>query len=270
MRREQIHLIDGGETMERMRIGLQMYTLREETANDFTGVLKKVAELGYEGVEFAGYGGLEPNQLADLLQELNLIGISSHVGIDRLIHALDEEIEMNVAIGSKYVICPYLGEEQRNSEQAITETLKVFIEASRRFAEHGIQFGYHNHDFEFTEKLNNNLLFDTISSGTTPEQLTIELDVCWVKYAGYDPVETIQQYAGRIPLIHLKDLRTLEDGRPLTVELGEGEVNLSAVIDAAGAANVGWMIVEQDVCQNPPLESVASSMKWLQNNYMNE
>jgi len=256
--------------MAQMRIGLQMYTLRTETANDFTGVLRKVAALGYEGVEFAGYGGLKPDELAELLHELNLVAVGSHVSIEQLIHKLDEEIEMNVAIGSKYVICPYLEEQRRNSEQAVAETLAVFKEASERFAEKGIQFCYHNHDFEFTEKIGNSLLFDKIYKDTTTEQLAIELDVCWVKYAGYDPVAYIQQYAGRIPLIHLKDLRITEDGKPLTVELGNGEVNLHAVIDAAGAANVNWMIVEQDVCQNPPLESVSTSIKWLQEHYLNK
>lgn len=245
-----------------MKVGLQLYTLREETAGDFVGTLQRVADIGYGGVEFAGYGGLEPGRLKQVLDELGLAAIGSHVGLERLRGHLDEEIAMNVAIGSRYVVCPYLSEEDR-SEAGLPGTIAVFAEASRRLGEHGIRFGYHNHDFEFTEKIGDKLLFDQIFASMTPEQLQVELDVCWVRHGGYDPVDYIGKYAGRVPLIHLKDLRTLEDGRGQTVILGQGELDLKAVIEAGGKAGVEWFVVEQDECQEPPLASVASSMEWL-------
>lgn len=253
--------------MNKMQIGLQMYTLREETAKDFVGTLNKVAELGYQGVEFAGYGNLEPQQLADVLKDLKLISIGSHVSLERLASHLDEEIEMNVAIGSKYITCPWLDDNLR-SAQGVVEVMPILIEASSRLAEHGIQLAYHNHDFEFKVQAGDKLLFDAIYAETASEQLAMELDVCWVAYAGLDPVELIQKYAGRIPMIHLKDMRTNEDGSPLTVELGQGKVDLLSAIEACEAAKVEWLIVEQDFCQNPAFESIATSMNWLKQNYL--
>lgn len=253
--------------MAKMGIALQLYTLRDETADDFPGTLRKVAELGYQGVEFAGYGGLSPDELKALLAELGLQAVGSHVGLERLKRHLDEEIAMNLAIGSKYVVCPWLSEEDRR-EPDLASTIKLFTEAAAKLAQHGIQFGYHNHAFELEEKIGGNWLFDEIFAQTPAEQVKVEMDVCWVKVAGQDPVAYIAKYAGRIPLIHLKDIRREADGSVLTVELGQGIVDLPAVIEASGQAGVEWMIVEQDNCQNPPLQSVANSMDWLKANYL--
>lgn len=251
-----------------MGIGLQMYTLRAETATDFTGTLHKVAALGYEGVEFAGYGGLSPEQLKSLLEELQLKSIGSHVSIHDLKEKLDEIVEMNVAIGSSYVVCPFLNEEQR-SEGALPDTVSVFTKASHELGKHGIRFGYHNHAFELTETIGGERLFDRLFALMEPEECVVEMDVCWVHHGGQDPLEYIRKYAGRVPLIHLKDMRTLEDGQAQTVELGQGEIDLQAVISTAGEAGAEWLIVEQDHCQNPPLQSVETSIRWLQANYIN-
>jgi sugar phosphate isomerase/epimerase len=250
-----------------MGIALQLYTLRNEMANDFAGTLRKVAELGYEGVEFAGYGGMSPEELKALLAELNLKAVGSHVSLARLKDHLDEEIAMNVAIGSKYIVCPWLSEADRQ-EPGLHATLAVFNEVAPKLAQHGIAFGYHNHAFELQEKIGDRLLFDEIFAVTPAEQVKVEMDVCWVTVGGQDPVAYIAKYAGRLPLIHLKDIRKEADGSVLTVELGRGDVNLPAVIEASGKAGVEWMIVEQDHCQNPPLESVANSMNWLKQNYL--
>lgn len=253
--------------MAKMGIALQLYTLRDDTANDYEGTLRQVAELGYQGVEFAGYGGLTPEELKALLAELGLKAVGSHVGLERLKKHLDEEIEMNKAIGSKYVVCPWLSEEDRG-EPTLAETLKVFREAAAKLAQFGIRFGYHNHAFELEEKVGDRFLLDEIFARTPADQVLVEMDVCWVTAGGQDPVAYIGKYAGRLPLIHLKDIRKDADGRVLTVELGQGDVDLQSVIEAAGRAGVEWMIVEQDSCQNPPLQSVANSMGWLKANYL--
>ncbi|SHE09697.1 Hydroxypyruvate isomerase [Chlamydia abortus] len=253
--------------MGRMGIGLQMYTLRDETARDFPGTLRKVAALGYEGVEFAGYGGMTPPQLKNLLEELQLRAIGSHVSVSDLKDRLEEVVEMNAAIGASYVVCPYLTVEQR-SEGALADTVSLFQKASRELAKHGIRFGYHNHDFELTETVGGERLFDRLFGMMSNEECFVEMDVCWVHHGGQDPLEYIRKYAGRVPLIHLKDMRTLEDGKAQTVELGQGEIDLPAVISAAGSAGAEWLIVEQDHCQNPPLESIETSMRWLKTNYL--
>lgn len=248
--------------MTRCLIGLQMYTLRNETAQDFKGTLAKVAELGYEGVEFAGYGGLDASELRAELDRLGLRALASHVSLDRMLEAGEEEIEYNKTIGSRYIVVPWIGEERYADEAALAETCKSLERIARLCAEKGIGFGYHNHSFELERKFGGKMMLDIIYDSVSPELLKVELDTCWVHNAGVDPASYIRQYSGRIPLVHLKDM-TKTDGKANTVELGRGEVDLKAIANAAREAGAEWLIVEQDHCQNPPLESIATSMDWL-------
>lgn len=247
-------------------IGLQMYTLRDETAKDFIGTLKAVAEMGYNGVEFAGYGGLEAFQLNELLKGFNLISIGSHVGYQRLLEALDEEIEFNLAIGSRYIICPYLTEEVRANMATWQEVFDNLEKIGLRCAEKGIEFCYHNHEFELTQQLDGIPALDKLFESVSEKAIKVELDTCWVYDAGYDPIAYIEKYTGRIPLIHFKDIQKQENKRGLTVELGQGEVDLLGIASAAIKAGTEWIIVEQDLCQNPPLVSVQNSMNWIKKN----
>jgi sugar phosphate isomerase/epimerase len=254
-------------SVDKMNIGLQMYTLREETAQDFAGTLRKVAEIGYQGVEFAGYGGMTADKLAALLQELNLKAIASHVSLAQLTHHLEEEIDFNLAIGSRYIICPYIMEEDRKEE---AQWLSIFTQLDaigRKCFERGIGFAYHNHDFELLQKVKGAFVIDAMMQTVPQDALLMELDACWVHHAGQKPKEYIAQYAGRLPLLHLKDMRKLPNGEALTVELGQGEVDLASIIEAAAQAGVEWLIVEQDKCSNPPLESIKESWNWVTKNY---
>src|SRR5665647_524489 len=194
--------------MGKMNIGLQLYTLREEAAKDFVGTLRKVAEIGYEGVEFAGYGGLTADQLKELLEEL------------KLTTQLEQEIDFNLTIGSRYIVCPFVAEEDRQTEaqwQAIFTQLQAI---GQRCAERGIGFAYHNHHFELLDKVDGAFVLDAMMNAVPKADLLMELDACWMHHAGQVPVDYIAQYSGRIPLVHLKDMQKLPNGEALTVELG--------------------------------------------------
>jgi sugar phosphate isomerase/epimerase len=247
-------------------IGVQLYTVRDKTQADFEGALKAVAEIGYQGVEFAGYGGLEAEHLRDVLEELGLKSAGSHVGYQRLVDALDEEIDYCLTLGSRYLVCPYLGEEQRKDLAAWQEVYNKFAYVGRRCSEKGISFCYHNHAFEFTQQLGGINAFDKLYQSVPADVLQIEMDTCWVHKAQYDPVEYLNKYEGRVPLIHLKDMRRLEEGATLTVELGQGEVDLLAIASTASATGAEWIIVEQDSCQNDSLVSIRNSMQWIKDN----
>ncbi|TNJ66662.1 sugar phosphate isomerase/epimerase [Paenibacillus hemerocallicola] len=252
--------------MSSWKVGVQLYTLRDETSKDFVGALRKVAEEGFAGVEFAGYGGLEAGKLKELLDELGLQAIGSHVGIGRLKDALDEEIAFNKTIGSSYIVCPGLGKEYRDSEEAWKATFKLLEEIGRKCAEQGIGFGYHNHAFELEEKVGGEWALDALFGSTSADTLKVELDSAWVHAAGLNSVGYIGRYAGRLPLVHFKDLRRGEDGKWQTVELGTGEVDLLAIAKAADEAGTEWLIYEQDQTQNPPFVALANSMKWIKEN----
>lgn len=237
-----------------------MYTLRNETEADFLGTLRKVAEMGYEGVEFAGYGGLDAATLRKELDALGLKTVGSHVSLERMLKSPDEEIEFVKALGSNYLTVPWLPQEKYADEAALAQTSGELESIARDCAAKGIVFCYHNHSFELERTIGDKLLLDAIFDAAPAAQ--VELDSCWVHNAGVDPVPYIAKYAGRIPLVHLKDMKR-EDGNTVTVELGNGEVDLQAIAKASKEAGSQWLIVEQDQCQNPPLESVETSIQWL-------
>ncbi len=253
--------------MTRMSIGLQLYTLRDVMADDFEGTLRKVAAMGYEGVEFAGYGGMAAEDLKNLLDELNLKAIGSHIQLSALEENLEEELRYLQTIGGNYVICPWFPVEQRDLASWQSHIV-AFQSIGKRVAEAGLVFAYHNHDFEFHVEMDGEFVFDAIYNKVDADHLKVEMDIGWVQFAGRDPLAYIAKYAGRLPLLHLKDYRKGEAGID-TVELGRGELALVDIIHAAADADVEWIIVEQDMCANPPLESVAESMEWLKNNYLN-
>lgn len=255
--------------MRRMGIGVQLYTVRDDLAKDFRGTLRRIAELGYEGVEFAGYGGLPAEELKQLLDELNLKPIGAHVSLQNMRVNLDKEIDYLLAIGATYMICPYVAAEDRTDAEAWKSLFGFLSEAARKANEKGLKFAYHNHAFEFELKIGDQYVFDALYAAD-PERILVEMDAGWVQYAGLDTLQYIADYAGRLPLLHLKDFKGMIDNQINTVELGRGEIDLPAVIDAASEAGTEWLIVEQDRCQNPPLESVATSLKWLQDNYLSK
>jgi sugar phosphate isomerase/epimerase len=253
--------------MTRLGIGVQLYTLRDEMENDFEGTLRKVAALGYEGVEFAGYYGWEAEKLKQLLDEIGLKTIGSHVGLANLRANLSGEIAYLQTIGGTYLICPYVAADDR---QSVDDWTRLFAELEQFGTEankQGLQFLYHNHDFEFHLKVDDAYVFDAMYASTSQDQLKVEMDVCWVQFAGQDPLAYIAKYAGRLPLLHFKDFTKDADQKLVTLELGLGDVPLKKVIAAAEKAGVQWLIVEQDNCQKPPLVSIANSLEWINNNY---
>jgi len=258
--------------MKRMGIGLQLFTLRDNLTADFEGTLREVAALGYEGVEFYHYGDIPAEQMRSLLDELNLKAIGSHIQLANLKNNLDAEIAYLKTIGAQYAICPWLLPELRDSESWKGHLVDL-AEIGRRCTEAGIKFAYHNHEFEFDTKLDGEMVFDLMYARIPAEDLKVEMDIGWVQYSEIDPIAYIKKYAGRLPLLHLKDyLKVSRDPEVKidTVELGQGDLPLNDIIQAGSDADVEWIIVEQDRCSNPPLESVATSMNWLKENYLNK
>ncbi|MGZ7443842.1 sugar phosphate isomerase/epimerase family protein [Paenibacillus sp. TH7-28] len=242
------------------KVGLQLYTVRDHLERDFEGTLRKVAQLGYKGVEFAGFYGRTVEQVQQILQETGLVAVGAHTAYDRLKAALEEEIAFNKAIGNRYIVVPYLSEEDRNRWPEVIEDLKKFGE---RCKQEEMILCYHNHDFELTQSLNGKPVLDAIYEQVPASLLQMELDSCWVAFAGADPLAYIATYRDRLPLVHWKDVAKKPDGSPETVELGRGEVAVAAIGDAAIGAGVEWLIVEQDHCAGDSLESIAVSMDWV-------
>ncbi|WP_442602934.1 sugar phosphate isomerase/epimerase family protein [Paenibacillus sp. KN14-4R] len=249
--------------MSGYKIGLQLYTVRDAAEQDFEGTLREVARLGYQGVEFAGYGGLSADQLKTLLDELKLEVVGTHVSYERMLEELDDEIAYNQTLGNRYLIVPYMVGEKRSDADAWKIIYTNLQEIGAKCAEQGMVLCYHNHDFELLADVDGALALDAMFAAVPASDLQVELDTCWVYVAGQDPVAYMKKYEGRLPLVHFKDMRRLENGDVQTVELGLGEVPLQPIANTAEQIGVKWLVVEQDECQKPSLESIANSMQWI-------
>jgi len=236
-------------------VGLALYTLRNETAQDFTGTLERVAEVGYKGVEFAGYGNLSAAQMKSHLDRLGLAAVDSHVGLEKLQNDTQAVIEYSLEIGSPYITMPWAYPKSRGE---YLELAGILARLGEKCMDKGIQLCYHNHAQEF-QVFDGLTGMDIILGEVPSELLKAEVDVFWVKHADADPASFIKKYPGRCPLIHLKDME--DDENKSFAEVGNGIIDFNAVIAAANEAGSRWFLVEQDDCKRPPLESVKISFE---------
>ena len=245
--------------MENIPVAVQMYTLREESEKDFIGTLKKVANIGYQGVEFAGYYDMSAKDLKKVMDDLGLMAASSHIPLDTLKEDLSSVIAYQHEIGSTKLVCPFIAPEMR-TEEGYSELIRSLNDIGRECSKEGITLCYHNHDFELERLANGKTALETILDETNPEWVKAEFDIYWLTRAGENPVEWMKRYQDRTPLVHLKDMTT--DGEQFFAELGTGGVDLNGVLNQGEASNVDWWIVEQDKCKRSPLESIEMSMNY--------
>jgi sugar phosphate isomerase/epimerase len=178
--------------MSKLPVALQLYTVRDELQKDFVGTMTKVAAIGYRSVELAGTGGLPASELSKLFDSLGLAVVGSHVSLQLLESSLEAELDFYEELGAPYIVCPYMPEEYRTSA-AVGQTCDLLDEIGAACGERGIQFCYHNHNFEFDTRIEDETLFDTIYERTDPQFVQGEIDVYWVRFAGYDPVSVINE-----------------------------------------------------------------------------
>lgn len=244
--------------MTRLPIAVQLYTLRDQTEKDFVGTVRKVAEMGYAGVEFAGYGGLSGSELKKLLDDCGLRAAGTHAGLDKLRNNLAGEIEFAQTVGYKHIGVPWTPPELRSTADACKRFAEWMNETGAMVSAAGLTLVYHNHDFEF-QTVEGVRVLDLFMQHTDPALVQMELDCFWAVKAGVDPAEYIRKYPGRVPLLHIKDMTPAPDST--FAEVGEGVIDWKPVFAAAATGGAQWYIVEQDRCQRPSLESVQISIQ---------
>lgn len=231
-----------------LHIGLQLYTVRQDLSQDFEGTLQRVRGLGYEGVEFCNdFAGRSPAEVRQTCDRLGLTIFSNQVPYQLLLTDLDRVIEENKVLGVEYVTFPWMEVPIRPGvdPDKFRETVASLQEIGARLREAGLQLLYHNHDFEFALLPEGVPGWDYLFASSEAADVQAELDVCWAHYAGADPVALMKALSGRLPVLHMKDYVRTEQGigfRPL----GEGVVDLQAILAEAPAAGVRWLCVEQD------------------------
>lgn len=243
--------------MSQIPVALQLYTVRDQTASDFCGTVRKVADMGYAGVEFAGTGDLSAEGMRNLLDETGLRPAGAHIGLALLESALDEQIVYHQAIGNKFIGVPALPGDLRNPKgfRQVAASMNRMGQAAK---DAGLVLYYHNHAFEF-DAMEGVRGMEILLGETDPELVKLECDIYWVEYAGESAAQLIQANAGRFPLIHLKDMVGQGEERTFA-EVGEGTIDFGPIFEASEAQGAEWYIVEQDRCARPSLESARISL----------
>ncbi len=234
-------------------VGLQLYTLRGEIAEDFAGTLARVAELGYREMEFAGYFGHGASEVRRMLVENGLVSPASHISLDAIRDNLAREIEFAAEIGQRFLVVPSLPGDERGLDDyhRHAETLNAAGEACRRA---GLKMGYHNHGFEF-ESTDGQIPYEILLANTDPELVDMELDLFWIADAGADPLAYIAAHPGRFSMLHVKD-RTADGAM---VDVGSGAIDFAGIFAQVETAGFRHYFVEHD---NPGdgFASVANSI----------
>jgi len=238
-----------------------MYTLRDftKTPADIARTMSKVKSIGYNAVQLSALGPIETPELVKILDGEGLEVCATHVSFERMRDETQSVIDEHRMLGCKYPAIGGLPAAYRNEEGY----KKFAVEASevgKRLSEGGLTFGYHNHSFEM-ERFGGRTGLDILYSESDPRYFTAEIDTYWIQHGGGDPAAWITKLSGRIPLLHLKDMTVNSKMEQLMAEVGEGNLNWPAILDASAKAGVIWYIIEQDVCQRDPFESLAISLR---------
>lgn len=248
--------------MEKMPIAAQVYSVREEAGADFAGTMKQLKALGYDGVELAGLYGRTPDEIKGWLDEAGLTPIGAHVPFDELDKDLENTVRAYHSIGCSYVAIPSISEDRRYGGSRYEEFLAAIPVIAGECRKYGMKLLYHNHGFEFEKAADGKTPLDELYASQSPDDLETELDTCWVKVAGEDPLGYLEKYRERCPLVHIKDF-IRDDGVKL-VAVGDGVQDIRAIAEKAQECGAKWLVVEQDDhIFGSPMENMKKSVCYL-------
>ena len=255
-------------------IGLQLYTIRDAMESDPLGSLKRVADLGFSYLELAGYTdgrfyGFAPLEFKKIVDDLGMEIISSHTMVeasDKTAETTRKIAEAHAALGVRYCIQPWVFEEDRTTLASYKKMAESWNTAGSVMKEYKIQFGYHNHNFEFESIEGKIPYYDTLMKELDNDLVTMELDLFWAVKAGQNPGEMFKKYPGRFQLFHMKDMFTAEAPffTPETDDfapIGEGIINFKEILAMKETAGFKYMFVEQDSTKDgKPFDSIQTSI----------
>lgn len=238
------------------QFSIQLYSVRDVTEKDFVGTLKQLANMGYLGVEFAGFGGISAKDMKSCLDSFGLKAVASHVGFDELKgDNLKRQIEYHNIIGAEYIVCPWYKAASIDEVNVLSEVLNTAGEICKSY---GIKVGYHNHAHEF-EKHEGRFYLDHIMDRTQADLVKLELDVYWAEYAGVDCFEYLRKHSDRTELLHLKQIGENKKN----VDLPDGSIDMKRLIEQGLGLGVKHFIVEQEEYKHSSLESARVNIEYL-------
>jgi sugar phosphate isomerase/epimerase len=245
------------ENMKKYPVSIQLYSVRDDAQRDFVAVLKKIAAMGYVGVEPAGLHGMAAKDVRKVLDDLGL-KVSSIHGQLPTTENVNQIVDEAGALGYTLHISGF-GPDQFATLDGTLKAAELFQRGVDLLKPHGLRYGFHNHWFEFDKK------FD----GKTPYELLLEhapgafseLDTYWCAVAGGDPVKVVRAHSQRLPVLHIKDGSMRKEDAMTAV--GDGRMDWKSIIGAADENVLEWLVVELDRCATDMLEAIGKSVKYL-------
>jgi sugar phosphate isomerase/epimerase len=241
------------------KVGLQLYTVRDLMKADLPGTLRKVAQIGYKEVEFAGYFGRTPAQIRALLKQNGLTSPSSHIGLDILEKDSVRAFADAKAIGHQWVTMPYIPEERRKTVDDWNKIIDLLNQLGPQAKAAGLRLAYHNHDFEI-RPVDGVRPLDLMLTKTDPSLVDFEMDLYWVVFGGGDPLDFFNRYPKRFALVHVKDSAGPPDNK--MVDVGQGKIDFPKIFAQSDKAGIKHYFVEHDQPADP-IASIRNSYKYL-------
>lgn len=254
------------------KVGIQLYTLREQIPHDVKGVIEKIAKTGYKEVETYGYSaakgfwGMDAKSFKNLLKANGLTAPSSHFVIDDFINSGDKEllkplIEGAAAIDNKYFTIAWLGENLRKDAEGYKKVTARLNEAAVLVKQSGMKLAYHNHAFEFDKHEGGITGYEIMLNGMDKNLTRFEMDLYWVVRSGNDPVAFFNKYPGRFVMWHVKDMDKANKG--INTEVGSGSIDFKAIYKHAKQSGLEHLIVEQENFSIDPFASIKQSFDYV-------
>lgn len=234
--------------------------MRELVAKDYFGTLKLLAEIGYLGVETAGFKSVKPKEVRRVLDDLGMLCSSMHTPVparENVNQLIDQASELNTDM-----LIAGLGPDDFKDAEGLSRSIDRLRAATALVHEQGMTFGYHNHDWEFAQ-VGGQVVYPALLSAV-PEMFS-ELDIYWAQLGSGDTVKVIQDHADRIRMLHVKDgmLRTEKELRWTMTAVGGGKVPVKEAVKSANSDVLQWVVVELDNCATDIVQAVRESYKYI-------
>ncbi|HEY5894135.1 MAG TPA: sugar phosphate isomerase/epimerase [Chthoniobacterales bacterium] len=253
--------------MKLSQVAAQLYTVRDllQTPADIAKTLKAVRSIGYTAVQISGVGPIATSELVKILDGEGLTVCATHESPDAILNAPRKVVETLDALRTKITAYPFPSGIDFESAESLHGLIAGLEKSGKVLAEAGKVLCYHNHHHEF-RKFDGVVILDLIYNGTSPKYVQGEPDTFWIQHGGGDPVAWCEKLNGRLPIIHLKDFKINSKNSIEFCEIGAGNLNFRKIIAAAEDAGCEWFVVEQDTTPGNPLDSLAQSFRYIEEN----
>jgi sugar phosphate isomerase/epimerase len=241
-------------------LSVQLYSLRDEAAKDFGGVIARLGSIGFAGVELAGFHSMAPAEVSSRIADAGMVISSAHIGSvgDDLPSLLDEL----AVVGCDTAVLAFLPPDHFLDRQSISRNAQALNRAASVATDRGISLGYHNHWWEFQNKIDGESAWTHFMAELDP-RVFVELDMYWATNGGADPVELISAPHSRVRLLHVKD-GPADDPKNAMVAVGSGTLDIHRILTAP--SHLAWHIVELDRCDSDMFEAIETSYRFLTSN----